>query len=100
MEFFISADVRIGNNHKASFCICNDIVHSHHVLHTEVFVIEFSVLIFLSVFNIEPEHINWERVVIEGMTALYNIVSSCVFIFRVVESKTMDWWHFEIACEF
>ena len=99
MELFVRPYMRIYYDHKAPLCICNCVIHAHDILHIEVFIVELSVLMLPGVLDVEPEHVYWEAVVVESVTAFYDIMGCHVLIFRVMEAKTVDRWHVKVSCE-
>ena len=100
VEVFRGTNMWIDNNDEASFGMCNHVIHEHNILLVELLVIKFGILLLLRIFNIEPEDIDREVMMIKIMATSYHVVSGHVLPLREMISKTVDWWHLSVSGQF
>ena len=83
-------NVRIVNHHKPPLRLRNLLIQLLHLIHGPRFSIEDEILIVLRVFNIRPQHINWEFISRELFISSHHKVCTVLFPFGVVVTQSMD----------
>ena len=91
------ADVGVGGNDKATARIVDLLVHVHHIVLREAFVVELAVLVVLSVLAVEPEDIDGETEGGEVVVALNDLVGGVLFPLGEVVSERVHGGHWGVA---
>ena len=90
-------DVGVGGDDESAARVMDLLVHVHDIILAEAFVVEFTVLVVLSVLSVEPEDIDGEAKVAEVLVSLDDLVSGVVLPLGEVVSKRVHGWHWSVS---